>query len=181
MSLPENYLKGLQELARRFFSFLHKHDIEYWIDGGTLLGAIREQGQIKHDNDIDIGMFKKALKKLAKYKDKCEKECGIVFQFYTAGILKVFDLNINYMKGDEKITACIDIFYYAKEKNRIQLWLPTDKEQWPNSYHSEKDFYPLKKYPFGDIQLFGVNNPYPYLERQYGDWKTPVIYDTHFL
>ncbi len=52
-----NLLKIVDKVART-------HDIPYWIDGGTLLGAVRHGGFIPWDDDIDLCLLKKDYDRL---------------------------------------------------------------------------------------------------------------------
>ncbi len=47
-----------------------RHDIPYWIEGGTLLGAVRHGGFIPWDDDLDIALMRKDYVRLLK----CLKE-----------------------------------------------------------------------------------------------------------
>ncbi len=51
------YVKGVTD-------FFDENNLEYFITSGTLLGAIRHQGFIPWDDDMDVGMMRKDYEKL---------------------------------------------------------------------------------------------------------------------
>ena len=58
------------EMIKLFTEICRKYDLTYFALGGTLLGAVRHQGFIPWDDDVDMGMprpdyerFRKIAKK----------------------------------------------------------------------------------------------------------------------
>ena len=58
----------LYNMLDKFHTLAKEHDLVYWIDGGTLLGAVRHNSIIPWDDDIDISISNKKdnIKKLRK-------------------------------------------------------------------------------------------------------------------
>lgn len=52
------------DMVKSFVSVCEKHNLTYYIMGGTLLGAVRHKGFIPWDNDVDMAMPRKDFNKL---------------------------------------------------------------------------------------------------------------------
>lgn len=57
----------LLESLKWFDAFCKEHDLRYYAIGGTILGAMRHQGFIPWDDDIDLGMPRSDYEKLKEY------------------------------------------------------------------------------------------------------------------
>lgn len=100
-----------------------QHHIPYWLEGGTLLGAIRHQGFIPWDDDLDISMLREDYNKFIKiaaenlpadmFLQTPDRDRGF---FNFAAPLKVRDCNSRFVElhenGDEPYHTgiYIDIF-----------------------------------------------------------------------
>lgn len=94
-----------------------KHNLEYYLNFGSLLGAVRHQGYIPWDDDIDIMMIREDYNKLLKVLDK---EFARTKLFYThSEIIRIYY---------DKTPIQIDIFpsdFYQRpvkdEKDRTKI------------------------------------------------------------
>ena len=100
-----------------FDAICKEYNISYWLDFGTLLGAVRHKGFIPWDDDLDVGMLREDYERF--------------IELFSNGFAKYPELEIVY-KNNCREMCFIKLIYKQSENVRIDIF-PYDK------YHSELD------------------------------------------
>lgn len=82
LSLEE--VKKLQiQILDEVAAFCDQHNIKYFLMAGTLLGAVRHQGYIPWDDDIDIGMLREDYEYFIKVFNKSKNIRLYLYNYHT--------------------------------------------------------------------------------------------------
>ena len=142
---------GLVEIS----AILEKHNIDYFLTDGTLLGAVREGDFIPWDWDVEITVLTESIfHKVAVILEEVKKD-GFLF---SSIIQSKSNFKLNVKKYDCKYS--------------LNGLVENDEYMFRDAYRYPKNFF-LKK---SNISFRGRNYPTvsdieKYLVFQYGDWK----------
>ncbi len=167
------------KLLRDVTTELEKSGVSYWLEGGTLLGVIRENRLLPWDNDMDISMYIEDRWRLVKVALKLIfKGYRISTRFYNRnlGPFKKGEMRMikvrNYEKFLKKGEVMLDIFLKRKVGDNyfwtVGIKSPVLKSS-PAKFYDELDWIEF------DGKKYMISKDYDgYLTYRYGDWKTPV-------
>ena len=68
----------LTKILKKFDHFCLKYGIDYYLCGGSALGAIRHNGFLPWDDDVDLDITRANYQKLQECADKLEQETDLV-------------------------------------------------------------------------------------------------------
>ena len=148
--------------------FFQQNNITYWIDSGTLLGAVRHRGLIKWDDDLDLCIFEEHEKELLKLfpilKLAGYEMVGMPFGY------KIYPINgIDIPNGRPWKHPGCDIFIMTTDGNKAFYKHRFSRERDGNLEGNLSDILPMRTYFFGPLIVMGPRNPLPYLKSWYGE------------
>lgn len=183
----------LLDILKKSIPIFHKHNINYWAIGGTLLANIREGRIIEHDDDIDIGIFKKDYLRIKNLKDIKDDFNNVGLEIVTKSPPKNLEA-IKIMNGGKgnnynsiyENKIYIDLFPFDKIDNKYIYSEKESIERWPNAYFLDDEIFPLGKSRLNDVEINIPNKSVLYLERLFGNcknnnecWKIPKVTHNH--
>ena len=143
--------KKQYEILKEFIKICDKHNLSYFLVGGTCLGAVRHKGFIPWDDDIDVGMLPKDFEKFLEIAPK-EFEGTKYF-------LQTWRSDPNYIYGYAKIrdnsTTYIENFYKYHRMNH-GVWI----DIFPIYPITDKNVEKKKLMPYLQRFLWQVNFSY---------------------
>ena len=172
--LSPEYILSIYQLMKDTHQIFEKFQIVYWVDGGALLGTMRNKGQIPYDDDIDIFVPEEHEKILEQEAFEYFKKLGYQVSKFRNAWYKITDI----VSG-----AFMDIFIAERDQKSFRQKNTDAQSAWPKFYYKEEYVFPLQLHDFGEIQVYVPNNPDDYLERGYGkNYKSKAVFSgNHYI
>lgn len=160
---PPCCLANLRRTAKHVFNCLDDAGVRYWLENGSLLGAMRAADVLPWDHDVDVGIYRDDIHKsmwLEKARNKPVIDSkGFVWEKATEGnFFRVHFSKINRIH--------VNIFpFYLKNGTMV-------RDAWFTS-HKNMEFSDRFLHPMSSIEFLGRHVPCPnnirdFLEMKYG-------------
>ena len=170
---------GEEIVVKELFKFkkiLDEHGVRFFLIGGLLLGAVREQKILMHDKDLDMGILEET--KLEDVKELLEKhgyQCQIARPDIPDGKFMWVKKRI---KNQDLVFEIVqyhikeDIAYINKDMGK------SFKKSWRKGHmeYPARYFEDLKEIEFYGETFLTPNTAKEFLATDYGDWEVEHIW-----
>lgn len=179
-------LRAEKEALKEVVKIFEAHDILFWVDCGTLLGAYRYGGAIPWDNDIDIAILapdfcnaKQALNALdpekyvvVDWSGRTRPETFLVVCIKETGSR----IDIGHFSIDDQKRELTLVLSNEESIFLPEIWKVTERRfVIPTPYEV---IFPLKKVYFDGIEVPVPHKTEEYLQARYGqDLRPSKVYD----
>lgn len=195
-TLLRNAQLAMLDIAKEIKRVCDEYDIRYFMDSGTLLGAVRHKGFIPWDDDMDIGMLRKDYERFIKIAPNKLKD-GYFLQTwnsdpgYPYAFAKVRKLGTIFIEASSQFSdqkhreIWVDIFPYdvlpddvsLQKRNKYKLkileyslWMKCGLRPWMN--HNAKWEILAVKCKYIPYILYGYFHDNEWLKKEYEYYLT---------
>eukprot|EP01135_Chromosphaera_perkinsii_P006219 Nk52_evm1s457 gene=Nk52_evmTU1s457 len=153
---PEKDIASLRKVLKDFTEGCEEIQVKYWIDFGTLLGAVRHKGIIPWDNDLDFGIMAKDYDSVMEMLKK--KEYNVELRDAGAKIKLVYG------------GMAVDVFGWEENPQRpgmlVRHAIPLKENDL--YYTFGKSFVePLEDYQMNGLTVKGPNRPMDLIKQRF--------------
>ncbi len=154
-----------KKLFFKFINLLEAHEIFFWLDFGTLLGAYREKSFILGDDDIDLSLWVDNYWKIRKIIDLSDWKYKSIWR---REIVIYHESNPDFH---------IDLFFYDKEKDNCAAYVYLENKITKEINVESKMIIPtelleeFKLVQFYNHEFYIPKKTGEYLTCHYGNWK----------
>ena len=162
---PPCCLEALRITARHVFQSLKACRVRWWLEGGSLLGAVRLGDIIPWDYDVDIGVYAPDIDKCPQLKSarwqNLEDSEGFVWQ-------RVSVANYYKVQYSTSNSLHVDIFPFTPKSGTMMR-----DPSWNTGHRQDVDFpehylRPLSTINFAGVMASAPNNVRDFLEFKFG-------------
>lgn len=115
--------KGCAALLGEFHQLCQQNGLDYWVAFGTLLGAVRHEGFIPWDDDVDLGMTRSDIQRLEQLLEGSpDYRVSLIYDSWN------FCKQVRFMRKDETNPCFLDLFIFE------EVDVPT-----PSTYRVQKE------------------------------------------
>eukprot|EP00698_Gefionella_okellyi_P004525 TRINITY_DN14152_c0_g1_i1.p1 TRINITY_DN14152_c0_g1~~TRINITY_DN14152_c0_g1_i1.p1 ORF type:complete len:208 (+),score=18.86 TRINITY_DN14152_c0_g1_i1:94-717(+) len=151
----------LNTLLAFFVDFCSKHDIKYFLDFGSLLGAIRHGKLIPWDHDLDCGVLPEDFLKIKTLGDEIKQLGEFEFRQYSQWCYRIYH---------KSTWIDIDCYEINTDKGCLDSRLSTEeREGYDMPSYKYDEVYPLQQHRVGDVMAWVPAKPREVLAYTYSD------------
>ena len=177
ITLEGKNLEEAENLLKVALDIFHTCEVQYWLEGGTLLGIYREARLLPWDNDLDISILSVETAKLPILIKSLNKKGLRVrtrtfeydeMPYFKKGSFRMIKIRRKRFFGLLKGKVCLDVFI-KYEHNGNTYWKIGNKTKLvPSRY-----YHKLASIAFKGNNYYIPKFTEDYLTYRYGDWRRP--------
>lgn len=161
---PPCCLRALRETTKYVINVLETSGVRYWLEGGTLLGAIRHQDIIPWDYDVDLGIYLEDIPNCDHLKNLDSGSLvdanGYVWERAVEGDF----YRVQYSEANH---LHVDLWPFYPRNGIMTKDTWTEHKQ--DVEFPEHFLQPLVPMSFAGVTAYGPNNPRAFLELKFGE------------